>query len=147
MPVLNDLTAKSETPDYRLEEQIGFKLRLANQKHLEVFARLIPDVTPTQFAVMAKLRDEGTISQNHLGRLVGMDAATTKGVVDRLRKKGLLQSIASQTDMRRLEISLTEEGRAFAEEAVLTAHEISRQTVDNLTPREVERLLDLLDKL
>lgn len=146
-PVLKDVKTPNAAPEYRLEEQIGFKLRLANQKHLEVFARLMPDVTPTQFAVMAKLRDEGTISQNHLGRLVGMDAATTKGVVDRLRKKGLLQSTPSQTDMRRLEISLTEEGQAFAEEAVVTAREISRQTVGNLTPREVERLLGLLDKL
>ncbi|MGY9047031.1 hypothetical protein P775_27120 [Puniceibacterium antarcticum] len=145
--MLKDLTPQNEAADYRLEEQIGFKLRLANQKHLEVFARLMPDVTPTQFAVVAKLRDEGTISQNHLGRLVGMDAATTKGVVDRLRKKGLLHSTPSQTDMRRLEISLTDEGRSFAEDAVVTALEISRQTVSNLTPREVERLQDLLDKL
>ncbi len=146
-PVLKDPTPQNESEAYRLEEQIGFKLRLANQKHLEVFARLMPDLTPTQFAVLAKLRDEGTISQNHLGRLVGMDAATTKGVVDRLRKKGLLKSTPSRTDMRRLEISLTEEGRAFATESLTTAREISRQTVTNLTPREVERLLDLLDKL
>ena len=106
---------------YTLEEQIGFKLRLANQKHLEIFNRQMPDITPTQFAVLAKLRDEICISQNHLGRLVGMDAATTKGVVDRLR-------------------SLTAE-------AVVTAQQISAETVNNLTPREVDRLLALLEKL
>ncbi|WP_246107267.1 MarR family winged helix-turn-helix transcriptional regulator [Puniceibacterium confluentis] len=145
--MLKNLNSDSAGPEYRLEAQIGFKLRLANQKHLEVFARLMPDVTPTQFAVMAKLRDEGTISQNQLGRLVGMDAATTKGVVDRLRKKGLLQSAPSQTDLRRLDISLTEEGRAFADQAVITARRISQETVTNLTAREVDRLLDLLDKL
>ena len=144
---MEDLKTQVQRLDYRLEDQIGFKLRLANQKHLEVFARLMPDITPTQFAVMAKLRDEGTISQNHLGRLVGMDAATTKGVVDRLRKKGLLESTPSRIDMRRLEISLTAEGRAFADRAVSTAHAISGETVSNLTQREVERLLDLLDKL
>ena len=80
------------TADYALEQQIGFKLRLANQRHLEIFNRRMPDITPTQFAVLAKLRDEARISQNHLGRLVGMDAATTKGVIDRLRKKGLVHS-------------------------------------------------------
>ena len=64
------------TADYALEQQIGFKLRLANQRHLEIFNRRMPDITPTQFAVLAKLRDEARISQNHLGRLVGMDAAT-----------------------------------------------------------------------
>lgn len=132
---------------YRLEDQIGFKLRLANQKHLEVFARMMPDITPTQFAVLAKLAEVGTLSQNHLGRMVGMDAATTKGVVDRLRKKGLASSAPSRTDMRRLEISLTDAGRAYAARAMQTAAEISAATASNLTPRELERLLALLDKL
>ena len=67
-----DLTLNA---DYALEQQIGFKLRLANQRHLEIFNRRMPDITPTQFAVLAKLRDEARISQNHLGRLVGMDAS------------------------------------------------------------------------
>lgn len=132
---------------YRLEDQIGFKLRLANQKHLEVFTRMMPDITPTQFAVLARLAEVGTLSQNHLGRLVGMDAATTKGVVDRLRKKGLATSAPSTTDMRRLEISLTDAGRAYAARAMQTAAEISAATARNLTPRELERLLALLDKL
>lgn len=140
------MDAKAQ-PDYRLEDQIGFKLRLANQKHLELFARLMPDVTPTQFAVLARLREIGTISQNHLGRLVGMDAATTKGVVDRLRTKGFVSSAKSPVDMRRLEISLTDEGARFAAQAVRTAQDISRATAANLTPRELERLLVLLDKL
>ena len=135
------------TADYALEQQIGFKLRLANQRHLEIFNRRMPDITPTQFAVLAKLRDEARISQNHLGRLVGMDAATTKGVIDRLRKKGLVHSTPSKTDMRRLEISLTDQGIAGTAKAIATAQEISAETVGNLTPREVDRLLALLEKL
>jgi DNA-binding MarR family transcriptional regulator len=137
----------SDSLAYRLEDQIGFKLRLANQKHLEVFARMMPDVTPTQFAVLAKLLEEDTISQNQLGRLVGMDAATTKGVVDRLRAKGFVRRTKSTSDMRRLEISLTPEGRTFAERAVQSAAEISAATAQNLSRRELERLLELLDKL
>lgn len=132
---------------YRLEDQVGYKLRLANQKHLELFVRMMPDVTPTQFAFMARLRETGPLSQNHLGRLVGMDAATTKGVVDRLKAKGFVASNRSTTDMRRLDISLTDTGAAFIEQAVVTALDITRVTLQNLTPRERERLLVLLDKL
>ena len=132
---------------YRLEDQIGFKLRLANQKHLEVFARMMPEVTPTQFAVLAILMQDEVISQNQLGRLVGMDAATTKGVVDRLRAKGFVRRTKSTSDMRRLEISLTPEGRVFADQAVQTAQQISQATAQNLSRRELERLLELLDKL
>lgn len=132
---------------YRVEDQVGFKLRLANQKHLDVFARLIPEATPTQFAVLAKLLDEGTMSQNHLGRLVGMDAATVKGVVDRLARKGLVTRTPSRTDMRRLDIALSAEGRDFARDALPRAREISARTTAKLSARETQRLLALLDKL
>lgn len=132
---------------YRLEGQIGFLLRLANQKHLEIFAQRIPDLTPTQLAVLTKLRDEGRISQNHLGRLVAMDAATTKGVVDRLRSKGLIESTPSLTDKRRLEIRLSDAGRELIVKRVEDALEVSELTLANLTAREAERLLALLRKL
>lgn len=132
---------------YRLEDQVGYKLRLANQRHLELFSRMMPDVTPTQFALMAKLHETGPMSQNQLGRMIGLDAATTKGVVDRLKVKELIISKKSETDLRRLILSLTDKGTAFIERAVDTGAEISRATVANLTPREVDRLLSLLDKL
>lgn len=108
------MKAEPGMPIYRLDDQIGFKLRLAQQKHLEIFTRRLPEVTPQQFAVLARLEERGPLSQNHLGRLVGMDAATVKGVVDRLRNRGYVSATPSTTDRRRLEIALTEEGRSFA---------------------------------
>ena len=70
--------------DYQLDDQVGYKLRLASQRHLEIFSRHLPDMTPTQFSILVRLRDVGEVSQNQLGRLVAMDAATTKGVISRL---------------------------------------------------------------
>jgi DNA-binding MarR family transcriptional regulator len=132
---------------YKLDDQIGFKLRVANQKHLEIFSALMPDLTPRQFAVLAKLLEQGTLSQNHLGRQVAMDAATTKGVIERLLRKGYVTSSPSETDRRRLDIALTDAGRAAAHEAIGIAQTISTRTARNLTERELHRLLTLLDKL
>ena len=42
---------------YRLEDQVGFLLRRANQRHLAVFAEVIPEVTTTQFAALARLAE------------------------------------------------------------------------------------------
>ena len=133
--------------DYRLDDQIGFKLRLANQKHLEIFSLAMPELTPRQFAVLAKLLEEGTLSQNHLGRQIAMDAATTKGVIARLSRKGYVTATPSQTDRRRLDIALTETGRATVQAAIAIARTISSRTARNLTKRELLRLLTLLDKL
>ena len=50
--------------------------------------RVIPEVTTTQFAALAKLAEQGPLSQNQLGRATAMDAATIKGVVGRLVRGG-----------------------------------------------------------
>jgi DNA-binding MarR family transcriptional regulator len=138
---------ETSPPPYVLEDQIGFKLRLANQKHLELFSSMMPSLTPTQFATMAKLKEVGELSQNHLGRLVGMDAATTKGVVDRLTKKGMVSITPSETDRRRLLISLSDQGKNAISDLIEQAQAISQKTMANLTKRERERLLELLTKL
>ena len=59
-----------DEPNYRLEEQVGFLLRRAQQRHTAIFAARIGkhQLTPTQFATLAKIHDEGTVSQNRLGR-------------------------------------------------------------------------------
>lgn len=137
----------TEGKGYKLDDQIGFKLRVANQKHLEIFAHEMPDLTPRQFAVLAKLTEVGPLSQNHLGRQVAMDAATTKGVIERLLRKGYVRAAPSPSDRRRLEISLTPEGEATARSAIEVARKVSARTQRNLTAREAKRLRDLLDKL
>ena len=68
-------------------------------------------------------------------------------MIDRLKTKGLVESRRNETDMRRLDISLSPEGAVFVENAVETARDITQATLRNLTPREQERLLALLDKL
>jgi DNA-binding MarR family transcriptional regulator len=133
--------------DYQLEDQVGYKLRLASQRHLEIFSRHLPDMTPTQFSILVRLREVGEVSQNQLGRLVAMDAATTKGVISRLIDRGLVRSRQDGADLRRLQISLTPEGQTKVQAAISQARIITTQTTENLTKRELARLLTLLDKL
>lgn len=132
---------------YVLEDQIGFRLRVAMQRHLEMFAAALPDLTPTQFSTLVKLAECGVLSQNHLGRLVAMDAATTKGVIDRLRRKGLVASRASDSDRRRLDVSLTPAGVALVEAMLPRARAVSVQTVAGLNRSEVAQLVALLDRI
>ena len=54
---------------YSLDEQIGFRLRLAMQRHTAIFfAHMDFGLTQTQFAVLARLWETGAASQNELGR-------------------------------------------------------------------------------
>ena len=86
-PALEGQRAQEER--YILDDQVGFVLRQAQQRHTTIFAaEMIEGLTPTQWAALAKLREVGDCSQNHLGRLTAMDAATIKGVIDRLTGRG-----------------------------------------------------------
>jgi DNA-binding MarR family transcriptional regulator len=135
-------------PAYVLEEQIGFILRQVWQRHAAIFAREIGiNLTPTQWAALAKLSETGPCSQNHLGRLTAMDIATIKGVIDRLTARGLTETGPDPGDGRRLLVSLTRTGQQLAERAMPNALAISRETLAPLDAGERETLVALLAKL
>jgi DNA-binding MarR family transcriptional regulator len=134
-------------PPYRLDDQIGYVLRRVTQRHLAVFAAAIPEVTTTQFAVLARLAETGPLSQNQLGRAVAMDAATIKGVVDRLTRLALVATTADPDDRRRLTVALTTEGAGLYRKRVETALQVSRDTLAPLSSAEQSALMALLSRL
>src|ERR1700676_788613 len=104
---------------YVIQDQVGFLMRVAMQRHTAIFMSLIPhQLTQTQFAALAKLVEVGTCSQNHLGRLIYLDAATIKGVVDRLGLRGFVTTGSDPNDRRRRAVSLTEKGAHIMEAAI-----------------------------
>jgi len=143
-------SAKADAPvaDYKLDDQIGFLLRLASQRHAVIFQNTISEnLTPTQFATLMRLAQHGEVSQNHLGRLAAMDIATTKGVVDRLKQKQLLATKPDPNDKRRSIISLTETGQQMIATLQGDGKEISGNTLAELKPAEQKKLLELLKKI
>ncbi|MFV2091630.1 MAG: MarR family winged helix-turn-helix transcriptional regulator [Hyphomicrobiales bacterium] len=133
---------------YQLEDQIGFILRQASQRHTALFAKAMPPgLTPTQFAALARLYQQGPCSQNHLGRLTAMDGATIKGVVERLVRRGLARTLPDPGDKRRLLAELTDAGRDFAGSAIAGAIEVTAATLAPLRKSEQAQFVALLKKL
>jgi MarR family transcriptional regulator, lower aerobic nicotinate degradation pathway regulator len=146
--VTSKRSVKPAKPAYVLDEQIGFILRQVSQRHAAIFGRDIGiDLTPTQWAALAKLQETGPCSQNLLGRLTAMDVATIKGVIDRLSARGLTETAPDPEDGRRLLVSLTRAGQQLAEKAAPNALAISRETLAPLDASEREALMELLNKL
>ncbi|KMW60101.1 Transcriptional regulator, MarR family [Candidatus Rhodobacter oscarellae] len=138
-----DITAR-----YRLSEQVGYLLRLASQRHATIFQALISeDLTATQFSTLIRIAEHGHASQNHLGRMAAMDVATVKGVVDRLKSKGLVTSTADPKDKRRSNISLTHKGAVIVDTLVRDGLRITEETLRPLTRAEQRTFLALLAKL
>lgn len=133
---------------YVLEDQIGFLLRRAQQRHLAIFAAGMPgNLTSRQFAALAKLAAAGPSSQNALGRLTGMDNATISGVLGRLEERGLVQRQPQEGDRRLLEVSLTGDGAELLARCLPMAQAISAETLAPLEAAEQRQLLELLRRL
>lgn len=132
---------------YVLDDQVGYVLRRVSQRHLALFSERIPQITTTQFAVLARLVELGPQSQNLLGRATAMDAATIKGVVDRLTRDGLVATSPDPEDRRRLTVSLTPKGADAFEGLYRTALEVSEATLAPLSPSEQASFLKLLARL
>jgi DNA-binding MarR family transcriptional regulator len=137
----------AEEPAYRLDDQVGFILRQVQQRHALIFAAAFDDLTPTQWAALAKLAERGECSQNLLGRLVAMDVATVKGVVDRLVRRGLAETSADPDDRRRVVVRLTKLGREVYRMSAAKALRVTDETLEPLSVREREQLLGLLQRL
>ncbi|SDE38565.1 MarR family winged helix-turn-helix transcriptional regulator [Ruegeria marina] len=143
-----DETADDRTDPYRLDNQVGYILRLASQRHAAIFqTHTMEGLTATQFAAMIRLSEHGKCSQNRLGRLAAMDVATIKGVVDRLRQKGLTLTEPDPDDKRRTLISLSPEGEALVARMKEAGARITEETLAPLSPAEQRSLIRLLQKI
>jgi len=146
MTNLDDNTVEKQT--YSLDEQVGYLLRLASQRHAGIFLQQISEnLTPTQFATLMRISEGRELSQNHLGRLASMDVATVKGVVDRLKAKELVQSRSDADDKRRSLISLTPKGSELIETLKEDGARISENTLAPLRHSERKTLISLLMKI
>jgi DNA-binding MarR family transcriptional regulator len=141
-------SAPPEGAAYVLDDQVGFLLRKAQQRHLSIFsAHIGAELTAMQFAALAKLYETGPTSQNALGRLTAMDVATIKGVVSRLSARGLIEKFPSREDRRLHLIDLTEAGRAAVVAALPRARDITARTLAPLEPADQAVLVDLLRRI
>ena len=144
------MTTESDHPPepYRLDDQVGYLLRLAHQRHLSIFQQnMLDDLTPTQFSALIRLAEIGSCSQNDLGRRTSVDVATIKGVVDRLENKDLVAIRNNPDDRRQKIVSLTRQAHKTIDQLEQAGLDISRTTMKPLTRAEQDQLLGLLRKL
>ncbi|MGL4288928.1 MAG: MarR family winged helix-turn-helix transcriptional regulator [Phreatobacter sp.] len=134
---------------YVLEDQIGFLIRRSHQRATAIFEQVMAgfEVTPVQYAALAKLHDLGPTSQNALGRLVGIDPATMFGVAGRLAKRGLVTPSVDPNDARLVLLELTDVGRETVEAMKARGLEVTDKTLAPLSRDEAETLVRLLTKL
>jgi MarR family transcriptional regulator, lower aerobic nicotinate degradation pathway regulator len=139
----------AEANAYVLDEQIGYRLRRAHQRASTVFADLMAkyDVTPTQFATLAKLDELGPMSQHQLARVTALEHAEMLAVIGRLQRQTMIRCRPSPLDHRLIEIELTPEAQVAMVAMKDAAAKVSAKVVAPLSPAETKQLIGLLARL
>ena len=143
----------SRAEAYELKEQIGYRLRVANQIAIELFAEILGSktgelkITTGQFAVLSTLWEHPGMAQTELAQMTSMDMPTLNGVLKRLVARGLVDVLVSPDDKRFRVISLTDSGRETTNILRSQGHMVSEKVLEPLSPGEATQLLTLLDRL
>lgn len=135
--------------DYVFSDQIGHLLRRAYQRHLAIFQRNAcdPQLTSVQFVTLCAIRDNGPSSLIELVKSTAIDQATIRGIVDRLKARGLIRQTSDAQDRRKVINCLTDEGRQLLEDMVPCAKRISELTMGQLNPAERLAVTHVLQKM
>ncbi len=134
---------------YVLQDQIGHLLRRAHQRATQIFLETFEEagLTPTQWAALAMLAEEGAASQNALGRMTAMDPATIQGVIRRLEERGLITREPDPDDKRRTKLRLSQEGATLVGRLLATGTRVTDRTLEPLGPEDRRKFLEMLAKL
>jgi len=141
--------ASGARPDYCLDASAGHLLRLAHQRYQAIFQERATGLglTGPQFATLLRLSQLGRATQNHLGRLAGMDSATIQGVVRRLIVRGFMCTASDPLDRRMRVLTMTPEGEAVVREGQRAGMQANDMLMATLSERERVQLISLLRRL
>ncbi|MFH1277994.1 MAG: MarR family transcriptional regulator [Candidatus Eisenbacteria bacterium] len=102
-----------------------------------------------QYNVLRILRgagSEGLPTYHVVGRMVARAPNITR-LTDKLQEKGLLRRIRSREDRRVTRLVVTDEGLRVLAELDEAIDRSTRRAMEGLAPHEIERFLDLLEKV
>ncbi|UPL15971.1 MarR family winged helix-turn-helix transcriptional regulator [Microbacterium galbinum] len=104
----------------RLENQLCFALVTAARNVVAIYRPILEPLglTHPQYLVMLALWERSPRTLNDLAADLAMEPATASPLVKRLEADGLVARERSAEDERRLDITLTDAGRALRERAL-----------------------------
>ena len=126
----------------RLENQLCFALVTAARNVVAIYRPILEPLglTHPQYLVMLALWERDPRSLNDLAAELAMEPATASPLVKRLETEGLIVRQRSSEDERRLDITLTDAGRALRERALDVPRQV--MTAVGMNVGEISALRD-----
>ncbi|MBX3608323.1 MAG: MarR family transcriptional regulator [Hydrogenophaga sp.] len=135
--------------DYRPENSIGRLVRsLLVLMSTEVERGMAPlGLTDAQWLPLFKLHRAQASTSSEVARECRIDAGATTRLLDRLAEKGFVQRNRSAEDRRVVNLELTPEGAATAEQIPAVLCQVQNELLRGFTQDEVDTLKALLERM
>ena len=132
-----------------INETTGYVIcRTARKIHQHMTNSLAQfDITPEQWVVLQIVAEEADLSQQKLAERLEKDKNSTKALVDRLIKKGLLKRQRSADDKRLYQLKATGSGLALADKIAPLDSTFMQEGEGNVTGEELSMFMQTLRKL
>lgn len=136
--------ADSENDLLRLENQLCFAIVTAARNVVSIYRPVLEPLglTHPQYLVMLALWDSSPRTLGDIAEELAFDPATASPLVKRLEAQGLVTRSRRADDERRLDIDLTETGRALREQALAVPFQVMERV--GMTLDQVASLRDAL---
>jgi DNA-binding MarR family transcriptional regulator len=133
---------------FNVTESVGFQLvRARNLIVAEMDGALKEfDISSQQMAILLMLRRKLATTPLEMSKMLGMDTGLMTRMLDKLEAKGLLVRSRDRQDRRVVNLSLTKDGTAVADQVPEVAVEVLNARLKAFTKDEVAELRRLLRK-
>ena len=128
----------------RLEDQLCFALYSASRAVSSAYRPLLDELNLTypQYLVLLVLWEDEACSIGQLGDRLHLDSGTLSPLIKRLEAAGLVRRQRSNADERRVDVTLTAEGRALEDRAACIPERLLGST--DADPAQLAALRDAL---
>ncbi|MFV0244435.1 MAG: MarR family winged helix-turn-helix transcriptional regulator [Qingshengfaniella sp.] len=128
---------------------VNFRLRMAQILAYKVFEARIPDHggAARYLGLLSIICENPGQSQSRLAEAVGLQRSSLVPILDRMEKNGIVERRAVDGDRRSNAVWATDHGTGIVADLNARAQAIEEQTLDGLSPGEVQQLRTLLDRV
>ncbi|MEM7404540.1 MAG: MarR family winged helix-turn-helix transcriptional regulator [Pseudomonadota bacterium] len=138
----------SEAFIYAPGRSLGYLIRDSYRAFTKVLHDLIEahGVAIGHWYFLRELWVEDGLTQRELSRRAGIMEPTTAAAVNTMEEKGLISRERNPDDRRKVNIFLTDAGRALQDELLPYVIEVNEVAATDFTPEEIAQLRHLLEK-
>ncbi|MBE9511445.1 MAG: MarR family transcriptional regulator [Bacteroidetes bacterium] len=133
--------------DENIIYQIGETSKLVHKRVTAIFLERGFDVTVEQFSVLALLWYKEGVKQQDIADGLKRNKTTITRIVENMINRNLIVKVPDQLDKRNKLIYLTQKGKALQKEMVEASGLVYYQTLNNITPKDIEKCLVILKQM